>query len=255
MLRPALSRHHLVMLVAALLGAYALAVGNLFMFGCVTAGFLILIGLGVVVPGLRMFGPFVCRGSRARPCVALTFDDGPDPRSTPQLLELLHHRRVEAAFFCVGRRVAENPALAGQMFREGHLLENHSYSHSNTTNFFSVDRLRGELEQTQSVIRQATGAAPRYFRPPMGLSNPRVFRAANAVGLIVTGWTARGLDTITANPNRIVRRIKRRLRPGAIILLHDGNIPADRLLATVKTLLDTLHSLGYEVVRLDRLLK
>ena len=89
----------------------------------------------------------------------------------------------------------------------------------------------------------------------MGLSNPRVFRAAHALGLTVVGWTARGLDTRITEPPRIVRRIVRQLQPGAIILLHDGGIPADRLVATVKLLLDTLRQRGYEVVRLDRMLK
>ena len=89
----------------------------------------------------------------------------------------------------------------------------------------------------------------------MGLSNPRVFRAARELGLTVIGWTARGLDTRLTDPERIVARIVRRLKPGAIVLLHDGNIPASRLVATVKLLLDSLRERGYEVVRLDRMLK
>ena len=139
---------------------------------------LILIGLGVKIPQLRFFGPYVCRGANSRRCVALTFDDGPDPRSTPLLLELLRGTGQPAAFFCVGQRVAAHPELAARIVREGHLLENHSYTHSDTTNLFTVARLRAELEQTQAAIRQAAGVAPRCFRPPMGLSNPRVFRAA-----------------------------------------------------------------------------
>jgi peptidoglycan/xylan/chitin deacetylase (PgdA/CDA1 family) len=185
--------------------------------------------------------------------VALTFDDGPDAGSTPRLLDLLREAGVQAAFFGVGQRVTAQPDLAARIVREGHLLENHSFSHLNTTNFFSLARLRGELAQTQTVIEQTTGVAPRWFRPPMGLSNPRVFRAARSLGLTVVGWTARGLDTRLTDPSRIVARIARRLRPGAIILLHDGGIPADRLTLTVKILLDTLKGLGYEVVRLDRL--
>jgi peptidoglycan/xylan/chitin deacetylase (PgdA/CDA1 family) len=89
----------------------------------------------------------------------------------------------------------------------------------------------------------------------MGLSNPRIFRVARALGLTVIGWTARGLDTKLTEPEQIVARIVRKLQPSAIILLHDGNIPAKRLLPTVKTLLDTLSALGYEVVRLDKMLQ
>jgi peptidoglycan/xylan/chitin deacetylase (PgdA/CDA1 family) len=86
------------------------------------------------------------------------------------------------------------------------------------------------------------------------LSNPRIFRVARALGLTVIGWTARGFDTKLTEPKQIVARIIRKLQPSAIILLHDGNIPADRLLTTVKILLDTLRGLDYEVARLDKVL-
>jgi peptidoglycan/xylan/chitin deacetylase (PgdA/CDA1 family) len=186
--------------------------------------------------------------------VALTFDDGPDERSTPALLDLLREAGVEAVFFCIGNRVESHPDLAARIVGAGHLMANHTYTHSKTTNLFSLGRLQKELARTQSIIHQATGTAPRWFRPPMGSSNPRVFRVAGSLGLRVVGWSARGLDTIIIQPDRIVARIERRLKPGAIILLHDGNIPAERLVVTVKMLLDRLRALGYEVVRLDKLL-
>jgi peptidoglycan/xylan/chitin deacetylase (PgdA/CDA1 family) len=187
--------------------------------------------------------------------VALTFDDGPDPRSTPRLLALLREARIHAAFFCIGRRVAANPELAAQIVREGHLLANHTYNHSYLTNFFTTAHLRTELAQTQAAIEKAAGITPAYFRPPMGQSNPRTFRAAHSLKMQVVGWTIRSLDTIIANPKKIVARVTRGLHPGAVILLHDGNIPVEKLDATVKSLLDTLRALGYEVVRLDELLK
>jgi peptidoglycan/xylan/chitin deacetylase (PgdA/CDA1 family) len=221
---------------------------------CALVFWLVSIGLGAAFPQLSLFGPFLCAGSRERKRVALTFDDGPDERSTPALLELLNQRGVQATFFAVGKRVAAHPDIATRIVREGHLLENHSYAHSNATNFFGVSRLRSELSQAQEAIRQATGVAPTCFRPPMGLSNPRIFRAARDVGLKVIGWSARGLDTKLTDSQKVVSRICRRIAPGAIILLHDGNIPADRLVTTVKTLLDRLRALDYEVVRLDHLL-
>ena len=239
---------------AGLLAALALAVHSVAFLIVVILAFLTVTGLGVAIPRLRLFGPFVCQGSRTGQRVALTFDDGPDPRSTPALLDLLHSADVPAAFFCVGQRVAAHPELAARIVREGHLLENHSYGHSNITNFFTVGRLTAELRQTQTIIQQTTGVAPHLFRPPMGLSNPRVFSAARSLGLTVVGWTARGLDTKLTDPDRIVARIVRRLRPGAIILLHDGGIPPERLVATVTILLEKIRTLGYEIVRLDRLL-
>jgi peptidoglycan/xylan/chitin deacetylase (PgdA/CDA1 family) len=249
------TRHHLSAIAAAFLIIAALLLGHPWWCLPVVVLFLSLVGLGVAFPQLSFFGPYVCHGTPTRRCVALTFDDGPDSRSTPALLDLLGESRVPAAFFCVGRKVDAERELAARIVREGHLLENHSYTHSNATNFFTVARLRDELDRTQSVVREATGVAPSFFRPPMGLSNPRTFAVARAAGLKVIGWTTRGLDTRITSPQRIVKRIAHRLKPGAIILLHDGNIPPDRLVPTVKILLDTLGSLGYQLVRLDKLLE
>lgn len=248
------TRYHLVLVISIMLGFVALILRNLVLGFCALIFWLVCVGLGVAFPQLSLFGSFLCTGSRNRKRVALTFDDGPDERSTPALLELLRERGVQVAFFGVGKRVATHPNVAARIVREGHLLENHSYTHSNATNFFSVPRLRSELNQAQEAIRQATGVAPTCFRPPMGLSNPRIFRAAREAGLRVVGWSARGLDTKVADSDEVVSRICRRIEPGGIILLHDGNIPPDRLVTTVKTLLDRLRALDYEVVRLDHLL-
>src|SRR5580658_9294258 len=155
-----LTKFHLTGIVAALLAVLALAFGSLLMLGAVVLAFLTVVGLGVAIPQWSLFGPYVCRGNATRRCVALTFDDGPDLRSTPALLDLLRTGGVQAAFFCVGHRVAAHPALAARIAGEGHLLENHSYAHSNATNLFSVGRLREDLTRTQSAIHKATGTAP-----------------------------------------------------------------------------------------------
>ena len=252
---PKMTRFHMHLMVVAPLVALAIFLGNLpLLIGSLLAS-LIIVSLGVALPQLSLFGPFICHGTNSRRWVALTFDDGPDARSTPVLLELLREARVEAAFFAVGKRVAAERELAARIVREGHLLENHSFAHSNSTNFFTIPRLKADLAQAQAAIQQATGLAPRLFRPPMGLSNPNVFHAARALGLKVIGWTARGFDTQVHDPERIVKRIVRQLKPGAIILLHDGNVPAERLVVTVKLLLAKLQECGYEVVRLDKILK
>lgn len=216
---------------------------------------LVVLGCGVAIPQMQFFGNFICRGGQHGKKIALTFDDGPDPHSTPQLLELLRAEKIPAAFFCIGVRVEQHPELTARILREGHLVENHSYAHSNFTNFYLPARLRAELLRAQAAIENACGRAPNFFRPPVGLSNAGTFRVARQLNLQVIGWSIRSLDTVIAAPEKIVARIRRGLHPGAIILLHDGNIPADKLLGTVKLLLDTLRGLGYEIVRLDELLK
>jgi peptidoglycan/xylan/chitin deacetylase (PgdA/CDA1 family) len=249
-----MTRFHIALLATLLLVAAAGVMGSAMMFVAVIVAFLVVGGLGVAIPQMRFFGPFVCRGVGDRRRVALTFDDGPDAQSTPALLDLLRRENVAAAFFCIGKRVVAHPELAARIVREGHLLENHSYHHSNGTNFLSTGRLNEELAQAQKAAQSASGIAPRLYRPPVGLSNPRTFRVAHALGMKVVGWTAGGLDTVLKEPERVVARVLKRLRPGAIVLLHDGNIPAERAVATVTLLLDSLRKLDYQVVRLDELL-
>lgn len=249
-----MTRFQFTLIFAMLLSAGAVLAGRWPWCFVVFGALLIVIGLGVALPHWRFFGPFICTGDNSKKQVALTFDDGPDARSTPALLEVLRAHEVEAAFFAIGKKVEAEPQLTNQILRAGHLLENHSFTHSYATNFYSTAKLTTELARAQSTIEKLTGTTPRFFRPPVGLSNPNIFRAAAALRLKVIGWNIRSLDTRSTDPEQIVRRIERRLQPGAIILLHDGNIPADRLVATVKLLLAKLREHGYEIVRLDRML-
>jgi peptidoglycan-N-acetylglucosamine deacetylase len=249
-----MSRYRICAIVAVLLCTLAVALGEPSICWVVMAGLGILVGLGVAFPQMSFFGPFICRSQSPRRQVALTFDDGPDARSTPALLDLLRREGVLATFFCIGKHVAAERELASRISREGHLLGNHTFNHSNLTNFFGPGRLRNELQTTQEAVAAAAGTAPTCFRPPMGLSNPFVFYVAKKLGLSVIGWTIRSLDTRITDPQRVTRRVAGQLAPGAIILLHDGNIPAERLVLTVKSLLAKLREHGYEVVRLDKLL-
>ncbi len=250
-----ITRFHITLFLAANLAALSVASGNWLWLAAVVVVMFVVIGLGVALPQMKFFGPFICEGDASKKQVALTFDDGPDTRSTPALLDLLREQKVLATFFCIGKRVTTEPALAKRILADGHMLENHSFAHSNTTNFFTVPQLIADLTQAQTAIQSATGVAPKLFRPPVGLSNPNVFRAAKTLGLRVVGWSIRSLDTKINEPGKIVARIERGLKPGAIILLHDGNIPAERLVLTVKLLLTKLREHGYEVVRLDRLIR
>lgn len=250
-----MSRYRICALIALALCGLVVARGQ--PAGCwfVLGGFTVLIGLGVAFPQMSFFGPFRCRGNTGSRQVALTFDDGPDARSTPALLELLRAEAVPATFFLIGKRAAAESELTARIAREGHLLGNHTYHHSNLTNCFGPRRLREELQLTQAAIAAATGEAPAYFRPPMGLSNPFTFFVARKLGLQVLGWTIRSLDTRITEPERVVTRVTNRLTPGAIVLLHDGNIPAERLVRTVKLLLARLREQNYRVVRLDKLME
>jgi peptidoglycan/xylan/chitin deacetylase (PgdA/CDA1 family) len=235
----------------------ALTGGALRWIGLAALGalFVTIVALGVALPSWRFFGPFVCRGPADGMRVALTFDDGPDPQTTPAILDLLRDAGVPAAFFFIGERIDAHPDLAARAAREGHLLGNHSYRHGWATNFYTTARLVREIGRTQEAIARAAGAPTAFYRPPFGCSNPAVFRAVGRLGLRPIGWSARGLDKFrSSTSDRVVARIARRLAPGAIILLHDGDVPADRAVATLRALLDLLKASGYTAVRLDALL-
>jgi peptidoglycan/xylan/chitin deacetylase (PgdA/CDA1 family) len=216
--------------------------------------FALTVGLGVSFPQWQMFGRSICCRATRRKIVALTLDDGPDSENTPALLGLLAQRQIRATFFQIGERAGGQPELVGRIVAAGHEIENHTFQHSVWTNLFSLPRLRAELSLAQRELQRVTGRAPVFFRPPVGLTNPRVFRAAGELGLQVVGYTARGLDRRADPPEKIAGRLLRRLRPGAILLLHDGGVPRERLLAVVTLLLDKLQAGGYQCVRLDELM-
>ena len=162
---------------------------------------------------------------------------------------------MSATFFCVGHRVEAQPELAQRIVAEGHLLANHSDRHSHATNCYSTRRLREELVRAQETMERITGWRPTLYRPPAGLTNPRVFRVIEPLGLRVVGWTVRGMDTRWGRPEAIVKRIVRCLCPGAIIVLHDSGVPSGILLPAVEILLAELDRLGYQTERLDRLME
>ena len=213
----------------------------------------LLAGLGVSFPQWQMFGRSLCRVRTAEKAVALTFDDGPDPATTPALLDLLARKRARATFFCVGQSVARHTELAQRIAAEGHLIGNHTFAHSYWTNFFGDARLRAEVGRAQAEIARVTGTTPEYFRPPMALTNQHVFRVARELSLKVAGYSVRGYDRNNQDGQVVLGRILRRVQPGAIILMHDGGVPAERLVTLVDRLIDQLQAQGYQCLRLDEL--
>ncbi len=191
-----------------------------------------------------------CRARGAGRRVALTFDDGPDPQRTPAVLDLLARQGVRATFFVVGARAEAHPELVRRMAAEGHVVGNHSYTHSWRFPLRSLGRTVEELRRTGEVLHRITGLRPRLFRPPFGVTNPTIARAVRRLGLDPVGWSIRSLDTMGQSPERVAARILRRLHPGAVILLHDRCAGSERL---VGLLVEGLRSRGLEPVTLPEL--
>jgi peptidoglycan-N-acetylglucosamine deacetylase len=213
----------------------------------------LVVGLGVSFPEWQMFGQSLCRLPTTQKVVALTFDDGPDPLSTPVLLDLLARKGARATFFCIGKRVARHRDLARRITAEAHLIGNHSFAHRRGTNLFSVARLRADLERAQQEISRTVGRTPEFFRPPMMLTNQRLFHVTRQLSLTVTGCTLRSYDLRGGDTQKVLHRVLRRLKPGAIIALHDGGVPPERMADLVERLLDQLQARGYRCLRLDEL--
>lgn len=215
----------------------------------VAASFLLLTA-AVFFPRGQLLGLNLVRlpaASAGRRLVSLTFDDGPDPRITPQVLDLLDRYRAKASFFCVGEKAAAHPEIAREIVRRGHSVENHSQRHSVAFALYGIFRLRRDVETAQAVLGGITGRAPRFFRAPAGLRSPLLDPVLARCGLRYVSWTRRGLDGLDRDPARVLRRLTRALAAGDILLLHDSR-PA--VLAMLPQLLERIERQGLTPVTL-----
>ena len=183
--------------------------------------------------------------------IAISFDDGPAPLYTPQILQILKAHQVEAAFFCIGKRIKENEALLKQVYDEGHLIGNHSYSHDLWFDLFSAQKMNLDLRMMSEAMLKVTGVKPRLFRPPYGVTNPNLKKAIEKNNFIPIGWSVRSMDTVAKDAQKLLAKVTGSLKPGAIVLFHDtSKATADMLSA----FLQEVKQKGYEIVRLDKLL-
>lgn len=190
---------------------------------------------------LRVFTSF----ATDRPAVWLTIDDGPDEEDTPRILDLLDRHRARATFFVVGERVARCPQLVTEIRRRGHEIGHHTHTHPTRTFWFAQSRrLSAELDRTLEVLRKL-GIRPRRFRAPVGIKPLFLARALAARGLQCVGWSVRSGDCRSSSPERLVARMTRQLRPGVIILLHEGpSVPTPVRIKGIALLLEAIAARG-----------
>jgi peptidoglycan/xylan/chitin deacetylase (PgdA/CDA1 family) len=218
-------------------------------------GYTSLLLSGVMVLRLRVFVDALVRGPRGARGVALTFDDGPHPRWTPRVLEILARSGVRATFFVVGRKVEDHPEVLRAIVAAGHGVGLHSYAHDRLFALRSEGRVREDLERGMVALERVLGRRPVLFRPPIGHTNPAIARVADALDLVVVGWTLGGRDGVArARPEDVAARVRRDLRDGAIVLLHDAPERGDREPAAVRALpaiLDAMAAGGLEAVPVE----
>lgn len=192
-----------------------------------------------------------CKGRADSGAVALTFDDGPDPVQTPKVLDVLRRHGVKASFFLIGERVDANPEIVARIVAEGHWVGNHSYSHKPIFPLMRRKRMGEDVEKCRRAIERASGICTDVFRPPFGVTNPTVAGVVRDGGYKVAGWSVRSLDTMGRSRDRVADRVGRRLKPGAVILLHDDRQGSETLLEAI---LGEIEGRGLRAVRLDELL-
>lgn len=193
----------------------------------------------------------LCHADTSEKVVALTFDDGPLTAFTPQILDILKKEKAPAAFFCIGNRIAGHEAVLKRIDEEGHVIGNHSFSHHFWFDLFPAGKMLAELQQVDNAIAQVIGKRPRLFRPPYGVTNPNVRKAVKRGNYTAIGWNIRSLDTVAKQADELMTRITTKLKPGAVILLHDSMAITAEILPA---LIVRIREEGYTIKRIDQLL-
>ena len=183
--------------------------------------------------------------------VAISFDDGPLPSFTTQVLRILKEKNVPATFFCIGKNAVQHPQLLRELHEQGHIIGNHSYSHGKLFDLLSAEKMYTDLQQMNTIVRQEIGIIPALFRPPYGVTNPNLAGAIKRSGFTTVGWSIRSLDTVTGSPDKLMQRVLKQIKPGAVILLHDTCAVTAQVLPA---LIDALRLKGYDIVPLHKML-
>ncbi len=188
--------------------------------------------------------------------VALTFDDGPRDPDTAQILDVLRDHGVVAMFFLIGENVARHPGLARRIVREGHAIGNHSFTHRSLPTLADA-QIRAEIERAAEAIRRATGLRPWLLRPPYGTMDSRL-RGPNSIpadrGHTVILWSVQARDWSTRSAQRVALRTLTQVRPGSIVLLHDGGGARDHVVTATRWMVANLSRRGFRLVTVPELL-
>jgi peptidoglycan-N-acetylglucosamine deacetylase len=188
------------------------------------AAYLALILTGVMNPRLAMFARIVCRATSGRAEIALTFDDGPSPSTTPKVLAELARHNARATFFVLGAKAQKHAEVLRAIAAAGHEIGLHGQEHDRFLSLRNPRRIEADLRRARSIVEELTGSPPRLFRPPVGHVSPRTAHAAKCLDLALIGWNVRARDGLAgATAAGVYRRVVAGLAAGAIILLHDAS--------------------------------
>jgi len=215
-------------------------------------GYSLVVFYGCYEVSSGFFLPVYCAAINGKKEIALSFDDGPATQYTIETLQVLKEQEVKAAFFCIGHRIKGNEQLLQAVHRQGHLIGNHSYSHHYWFDLFSSKKMLADMQQMDQEVLRVTGMQPKIFRPPYGVINPNLKKAIIRGKYTPVGWSVRSMDTVIKDEQKLYKKIKRALQPGAVFLFHDTSRTT---LAVLPGFIKWVRENGYEIVRLDQLLQ
>lgn len=186
--------------------------------------------------------------------VALTFDDGPHKKSTHEILEILRDNNIKATFFVIGEEAARYPALIKEEYADGNVIGNHSYTHPNILNF-SADEIENELSKTNQKIFKIIKVYPTLFRPPYGICSNELKEVLDKMQLKEILWSdmVDDYDFTKTSPEKIAAGILQKVKPGAIIGLHDGGGNREKTVGALKIIITELQAQGYQFVTVPEL--
>jgi len=223
----------------------------------------ILVFVGIIYylfisPESQLFGRFPYRIKTCEKIIALTFDDGPNPSSTGKILKILAKNNVKATFFVCGQNVGSNPDLTRAISEAGHSIGNHSYSHA-FGKYFSEASFNSEISRTQDILKTTIGRAPALFRPPWLFRYPRIFKTIKANKLrAVSGLFGSELEVFRPAAKLMVNRAMTKLKPGVILIFHDGyntkGGDRSRTVEAIDLLIPRILERGYSFITVDELL-
>ncbi|NLD94419.1 MAG: polysaccharide deacetylase family protein [Fibrobacter sp.] len=210
---------------------------------------------GIRYLSFNFFLKSLCKKGDAKKQCALTFDDGPDPACTPQVLDLLDKYNFKATFFLIADRVLRHRELCTMIAARGHTIACHDLHHAYTSNFRRSKKMTSEIGQAQSIIALICGLKPRFYRPPVGLSNPHLRTALEKNSMICIGWSRSANDA----GNRLRSSFSHFVSlpaDGAVILLHDVLPVAaykNEYFSSLEAMLRRLQAERFDVVTVDKL--
>lgn len=197
---------------------------------------------------------FFYHGNLQLPEVALTFDDGPDPRHTTAILNILRHYQIHATFFAIGQHVVVYPNLVRQEYLAGNDVGDHTWSHPFLPNVAEND-IGQQITSTANAIKQCTGKTPTYFRAPYGAISPQVLSQVNKLGMRIFQWNVDPQDWSQPGRDAIIARVTSHAGSGAIILMHDGGGDRSQTIAALPTIIERLQARGLHFVTLREMIE